>query len=398
MTGVDRTLRRDVPPPIDVAGHLRALQRALLPALLIALIVGGAVFGLRSALAPKQYAATLVARVIPGGQVMPGDVFVEQLRGPFIALTKDETVLNQVLSSVDTGWDAPTLAAHIATAPGTAPNLLYVRTTADSPKLARDVAHSLVVTVAQAAVANHNRESTAITDQLKGAIAAQEAHYNALAAEDPEKAKSNAQLTDLRAQLAAAEVNGADRLTIMAEPENSTAPVTPKPVSEAVLAAVVTLILASAAIVLLRSRIGSKINEPWAQRIARRYGAVFGQVSGAEAGLPPLAAAALAYQVDAGRTALVLVGQGAAVDVSLLPAGTPTSPGVITAGTATGWWQEADLANVGIGIVAVKHGSADRSATATALDQLRDLDLPSYLVVQGPMQSGRRRSGRGRAQ
>lgn len=112
MAPVDDPVHRgDVPPPIDLAGHMRELGRAFLPALIIALIVGAGVFALREYGTEKQYAASVVTEIRATGEVIPGDAFIEQLRAPFIGLAADNDVLDQVLSQVDTGWDAGELAS-----------------------------------------------------------------------------------------------------------------------------------------------------------------------------------------------------------------------------------------------------------------------------------------------
>lgn len=382
MKEIDTTLRRDVPPPINVTGHLRALRAVLPAALIIALIVGGLVAGARALFTPKQYEATLVTQVRPGGTVMPGDVFVEQLRAPFIALSKDQTVLSQVLATVHTGWDTGALQSHLGTAAGTSPDILYFTATGDSPQQAKDLVRSLVVTIGQAAVANHNRDTAAVKDELKAAIAAEQAHFDALPPGDPAKAKADAQLNDLRAQLARVEVDGSDQLTILASPENSAAPVAPHPFSEGLIAFLVTLFIAAEVLVLLRSRIGDRINDPWAQRISTKYGANYETVAEGGSGLPPLAAAAVAYQLDEGRKVLVLLGDEAAVDRDSIATSSDAGDRLVTLSSGEHWWDKSDLSGTGVAVLAVTQGSEDRDATTTALAQLRDLNLSTYLVLQ----------------
>ena len=53
MTVESATTHRDAPPPIDLAGHFRDLARVLLPALVIAAVVGAGVFVGRSTLVDK---------------------------------------------------------------------------------------------------------------------------------------------------------------------------------------------------------------------------------------------------------------------------------------------------------------------------------------------------------
>jgi capsular polysaccharide biosynthesis protein len=383
MTTGERSQRRDVPLPIDLAGHIRDLAAAFIPALLVALAVGGAVFGLRTALAEKEYSATIVTQVIPGSEVVGGDIYIEQLRAPFIALANDDTVLKQVLSTVDVGWNARTLSENIETTKGSSPNVLDFTVTAGSPEQAQEIVQSLVTIVGQAAIANHNRDTTEQIDQLKAAIAAEEAHLNALANDDPEKAKSNAALTDLRANLARAEVMGFNRLTVLATPEPDRKPVSPKPINEGLVAGLVSLIVSAELIVTFRSRAGKKVNDAWARRIARKFRAVYETADPAHPELPPLASSALAYNLSVGRTALVLRGSAPTAEAPELGwSGSDNSTQVSESNVSDAWWHGVDLSKVGLAIVVISEGSIARRDITTSLTQLRDLDLPSYLVLR----------------
>ena len=275
MPTVDDPAHRGDVPSIDLAGHFRELGRALLPALVVALVVGGAVFGLRTLLVPKQYAATIVGQITPAQTLVPGDAFVEQMRAPFMGLAQDTNVLNQVLSEVDTGWDVDTLKKHVELAPGPAPQLLVFTATANSPEVAAQIARSMVVTVAQASFANHARDVGRQAEEVQATITAEEARNSTLAPDDPAKAESDRQLSDLRAQLTTLQKTGGDQLTILSTPEQDTSPVSPQPVSEALVAALATWIVTAELIVFLRSRVGSKPNRAWARRVAHEYRARF---------------------------------------------------------------------------------------------------------------------------
>jgi capsular polysaccharide biosynthesis protein len=382
---------RDIPPPIDLSGHLRDLARVIIPALAITLIVAGAVFGLRTTLAPKEYSATIVTRIMPGGDVVPGDAFVEQLRAPFVGLTHDVNVLNQVLSSVDTGWDAATLDTHITTTPGPAPNVLTFTATAGSPDLAEQIVRSVVVNVGQAAVANHNRDTARQVDQLRAAIAAEQARNDAIDAEDPEKSGSNRQLADLQAQLQRVEGTGSDQLTVLATPEQDPAPISPRPFEEAVVAGFATLIVVSELLVWWRRRVGRKPNVMWARRVAGKYGAHFDPADQMKRGLPALAASAAAHSVRNGRHVLVLLGNNAALSESaVLPNTSAGDDRAVTPGAIVSrelrstWWRDVDTSTIGTVIVVLSVKAQDRRVADRTLRQLRDLFLPTYLVLQRP--------------
>ncbi|PJK23170.1 hypothetical protein [Mycolicibacterium goodii] len=383
---------RDIPPPIDLAGHLRDLARVIIPALAVTLIVAGAVFGLRTALAPKEYSATIVTRIMPGGDVVPGDAFVEQLRAPFVGLTHDVNVLNQVLSSVDNGWDAATLDEHITTTPGPAPNVLTFTATAESPELAEQIVRSVVVNVGQASIANHNRDTARQVDQLRAAIAAEQARNDAIDAEDPEKSGSNRQLADLQAQLQRVESTGSDQLTVLATPEQNPTPVSPRPFEEAVVAGFATLIVVSELLVWWRRHVGRKPNVMWARRVAGKYGAHFDPADQMKRALPALAASAAAHSVRNGRGVLVLLGSGAALaESTVLPNAsaadddrTATSGTIISRELRSTWWRDVDTSTVGTVIVVLSVKARDRRVADRTLRQLRDLFLPTYLVLQRP--------------
>ena len=385
MSDDETSRRRDVPPPVDLAGHLRDLAGAFVPALIVALLVGAAVFGLRTAFATKEYSASIVTQIVPAQQVVASDAFVEQLRAPFVGLAHDTDVLSEVVSSVDTGWDAATLDKHIATAPGSSPNVLIFTATAESPELAKQIVRSMVVTVGQAAAANRNRDMAQQVDELGAAIAAERARNDNMATDDPEKADSNKQLTDLEAQLLRVKSVGNDQLTVLATPEQSRAPVSPRPIYESMVAALAALIVAAESIVFLRGRVGSKPNTTWARRVARKYGASFDPADPTGNGLPAVAAAAVAYDQSAGRKVLILLGDKATFPQPALPPDAPPRSSdslLITASMGSAWWRDVDLPDVATVMVVASTEASDRRIAERTLRQLRDLNLPTYLVLQ----------------
>ena len=377
--------RPDLPPPIDLVGHLRDLSRALPAAVAVALIVGAAVFGLRATLSPKQYSAAMVTEIVPAGNVVPGDAFVEQLRAPFIALASDTNVLNEVLTQVDTGWDAATLDQHINTTPGPAPNLLVYTATADSPELAPQIVRSLIVTVTQASVANSNRDKGQQVQKLQAAIAAERARNAAMPPGDPNKIDSDQQIADLQEQFTALATAGSDQLRVLSTPVPSDAPVAPRPIYEALVAALATLIVAAELIVVWRSRVGSKPNMIWARRIARKNRARLGVGEARCGGLSVAAAGAVAHDGRTGGRTLLLLGDG--VHVSEAAAG---NPAVVRAGVNSDWWSSTDLAELSTAVIVISGQAADRKSAERALGEIRDLakGVRSYLVLQ---QSERKR-------
>lgn len=394
MTVEDPVHRGDVPPPVDLAGHLREFGRALLPALVVALVVGGVVFGLRALLAPKEYSATLLTEITSSKELVPGDAFVEQMRAPFMGLAQDTNVLNQVLGEVDTDdWDVQTLSEHVELSKGPAPQILVFTVTADSPETAEQLARSLVITVAQASFANHTKDIGRQVDQIQAAITAEQARSSLLAPDDPTKVESDRQLAELQTQLAALQDSGGDQLTILASPEQDTEPVSPQPLSEALVAGLVTLIVVAECIVLWRGRVGSSPNRTWARRVARRYGAHFDPAAVPAGELDPLTSAKLVQVMRDARPALLLIGDGAVAPPSLTAA-RDNERGrfrtVFDLPLATPWWQRVNVATAGTAVVIVSVTGSDRAAAERTLAQLADLGVPRNLVLQSATRGDRR--------
>lgn len=411
----DPVHRSDVPPPIDLAGHMRELGRAFFPALVIGLLVGAAVFFARTELSEKQYSASIVTEIKPAQALVPGDAFIEQMRAPFIGLASDNDVLEQVVSEVDTDWTAGTLASNLALEPGTSPALLVFTVTAPSPELALQLTQSTVSTVAQAANANSARDTQSQLEQLQAAVAAEEARNNALPDGDA-KTASNATLSDLRGQLAQVQSGGGDQLVVLSTPEQSDTPVSPKPFSEASVAALAALVIAAELIVLLRSRIGSRPTRAWASRVAKKYRASF-DPQGGDA-LPPSVVGRIAARERGGpRTsgsarhsapgrdgyeAVILIGQDAESNAgSTTPiAGYAVAEAVppqdgrafIEGGLASEWWTVVDVADVESAVVILSKGGKDRKAAEHALRRLHEFAVPTYLVLQQASSKRRKKS------
>jgi capsular polysaccharide biosynthesis protein len=366
-------------------GHFKELGRALLPALLVALIVAGAVFGLRTALTPKEYAASIVTQIAPAQTPIPGDAFIEQMRAPFMGLARDANVLNQVLSQVDTGWDATTLDAHVQLAPGPSPQLLIFTVTAGSPDVAKQLAQTLVVTVAQASFANHTRDLSRQLEKLQADVAAEEATNGALAQEDPAKAASDARLTDLRGQVATLQNTAGDALTVLATPQQDPGPVSPHPVSEALVAGLAALVVAAELIVLWRGRVGSRPNRTWARRMAHRYRVDFDPGVDSDVEVPQLLAAEIAHHQREGRTVLALHGKDAALPRSAALPNTQVNGDrrlLCSAHLGKQWWRHVDAGDLAMAVVIVRTQSDDRAAAEQTLRQLAGLDVPTWLVLQ----------------
>lgn len=404
------THRSDVPPSIDLAGHMRELGRALLPALLIALIVGAAVFYTRSELTEKQYSASVVTEIKPAQTLVPGDAFIEQLRAPFIELASDTDVLQEVLGQVDTDMTASELDGNLSLTPGTSPALLIFEVTAPSPELAQELARSMVSAVSQASAANYARDTAEQVEQAQASIAAAQAEAAALAADDPARATAAAEVSSLQDQLATLQNSGGDQLVVLASPQQSAEPVSPKPLSEALVAALAALIVAAELIVLLRGRLSNKPSRSWARRAAKKTGARYD--TGSSDSLPPVLVARMDELQRGSRDAtnssrhsvsrrdaviVVLVGDDAAyVPPARYAPASYTSDGehqrsaVVTMGLTDEWWRAVDVSDVDTVVVLLSKGGRDRKDAERALRRVAEFARPSYLLLQP--KSGKRSS------
>ncbi|MGZ8176739.1 hypothetical protein ACXVUM_02315 [Williamsia sp. SKLECPSW1] len=384
MTVDAATTHRDAPPPIDLAGHFRDLARMLLPALLIGALIGAAVFAYLSTQVSKQYSASVVTQITTQSEVVAGDAFVEQLRAPFEELASDDGVLAQVLTQVDTGWSTATLRSHVTLTPGTAPSLLTFTATADDPRTAQQVARAMVAAVAQANEANAARDVSRRVDQIDASIAFEQARNGRLAPNSDARTQSDARLSELRAQRDQIAGGGGNQLTVLSVPEASSSPVSPKPLSTALVAGVVGVIVAAELLVLARGRLGRRNNRIWARRIAHRYGARLLVVGTEPFDASKLLYGELAHRHRRGRSAVILTGGSAETVDVVVPAGAAEDGGhrVEHGAVADEWWRDVDLGDLVAAVVVVTARGRDRTATEDALAQLADLGAARHLVLQ----------------
>lgn len=373
----------DVPPPVDLAGHVRDIVRALVPALLIAVLVGGTVFAVRTLLVPKEYQASVIAQITPAQTLIPGDAFIEQMRAPFVGLAGDSDVLSQVLWEVDTDWDAEELRQHVELTPGESPALLVFTATAYSPESAAQLARAMLINVARKAAANHATEVARQLEGVQAAIAAEQARNGGLAPEDPSKARSDERLAELQGNLGALQNSSSDQLTVLSSPEQSLEPVAPQPVAEALVAAIAALIIAAELIVFFRGRSGSRPNRVWARQSAQRNRAQFGIGDPDMGGLSPGAVALLVRGGHTKRRALILCGDKA-VAPDWRPQGSTDQGGAAPASQRAlltdKWWRA--LSDDAVVVVVVSTAGSDRKLAERALHQLREMALPTSLVLQ----------------
>ncbi|MCX6468617.1 MAG: hypothetical protein NTW76_04795 [Corynebacteriales bacterium] len=385
MTVESATTHRDAPPPIDLAGHFRDLARVLLPALVIGALVGAGVFIARSTLVDKEYSASVVTQITTSGEIVAGDAFVEQLRAPFEELASDDGVLTQALTTVDTGWDTGTLRSHLTLTPGTSPALLTFTVTAGNPRTAQQVARAVVDAVAQANQSNAERDVSRRVGQIDTSIDSEQARNARLPANSSARTASDVRLAELRAQRDQAAASGGNQLTVLSVPDASSTPISPKPVSEALVAAVVAFIVAAELLVLARGRLGRRNNRIWARRVAHRHGARLQVVGGGRFDPSKVLYGELAHRHRRGRSAIILLGEQADVASVTVPAGPAeqSAQDIDHHDLHDEWWRTADLGDLVVAVVVLSTRGRDRAATEAALAQLADLGVSRHVVLQG---------------
>ncbi|MGJ0117682.1 hypothetical protein ACQ7HM_00615 [Williamsia sp. MIQD14] len=399
MTVESATTHRDAPPPIDLAGHFRDLARVLLPALVIGALVGAAVFVGRSTLVDKEYSASVVTQITTSGEIVAGDAFVEQLRAPFEELASDDGVLTQALTRVDTGWDTGTLRSHLTLTPGTSPALLTFAVTAGSPRTAQQVAQAVVAAVAQASQDNAARDVSRRVEAIDTSIDTEQARNSRLPAGSSARTASDVRLAELRAQRDQVAAAGGNQLTVLSVPSASSSPISPKPLSEGLVAAVVAFLVAAELLVLARGRLGRTNNRIWARRVAHRHGARLQVVGGGRFDPSRVLYGELAHRHRRGRSAIILTGERTDVASVTVPAG-PAEQGGQDIGhhdLHDEWWRTADLGDLVVAVVILSTRGRDRAATAAALGQLADLGVTRYVVLQTRGRRARAQGSRGRS-
>lgn len=385
----DAAGRRDAPPSVDLFGHFRDLVRVAVPAILIGILVGASVFALRTALVPKEYSATVVTEITPAGTIIPGDAFVEQLRAPFVALSTDENVLQQVLTQVDTGWTTSELSSHVTTTPGTAPTLMDFTATAPTSTQAEDVARAMVTAISAASLSTHARDITRQIDQLRAQVTAERVRNRALPDRSEAKVESDATLADLDSQLTRLQNSSSDTLTILAAPSASEVPVSPKPAQEGAVAGIAATIIAAELLALFRGRVGRKPNPIWARRAAHRYGAELTYGQRGEPALPATLLPAFAQRHRRAQVALILTGDhidaARVIDDIRHPEDDATTGHrlrIVRFPLTEPWWQSVDPGDVALAAVVVSSSGRDRKPADRALSQLATIGSTRHLIVQ----------------
>ena len=200
--------------------------KSVLPALVIALLVGGIVYAVRGSATPV-YQSDIVAEVQSASQIVVTDANLGQLVAPYVALATDSDVVAAIHDQLNNGWTTADVSSHISVTPGTSPALVFVKATAFSQADADALARIVVATLSDAQARRNadtlDRRTRVLTDdiaRLNGDLDAARREsldeYETPADDPTIKADLDARLEQLR-QLRST-VSGSDRLQLLSAP------------------------------------------------------------------------------------------------------------------------------------------------------------------------------------
>lgn len=388
----DAAIRRElgVPPTFDLVAHVRDLSRVILPALVIALIVGGLVYMVRGSETP-QYESNIVAEVQSGAQLVVTDGNLGQMVAPYVALSTDGAVLADLQNRMGGDWAATGVSGHIAVTPGTSPSLVFVKATAFSQEEADKLARVTIETLNDA----QSRRNSETLDRRTKVLTDDIARLNSLLAtarendtstyqtmpDDPavtaELDASTAQLSQMRAASA-----NSDRLQLLSAPSGSGLPVAPNPFAQSAVAFLVVLILVAEILVACRGRFGSRVTDSWARRSAKKFGASFLVQHSPVADMPSNIALTLSQRASLGDNVLVLVGDG--VDTSSWSIPENLQSRILIQPLKSSWWSVMDSNGTAFAIIAVSAQGISRGEVTDGLRALAEVDVTRSLVLVGP--------------
>jgi capsular exopolysaccharide synthesis family protein len=242
-----RSASSALPASMDLTRHARLIWRHKLAVLAFTILVAAGVFGLM-ATRPKVYQATAELQVVPGespGQPPAGQSTEVFLATSFAHLATTPSVLSQAAASSGLGIDERSAARRLSARPSKSVGFLTLDATGPSPSSAKAL-DTAAVSALEAAV--RSEQEAALKSDLKPIstqVSALEASLRALPATSSQARLDRTQLDALLQQEASRELVPLTRLDLVAAPQSSSGPVSPKPVTDAALAFAVALVLGS---------------------------------------------------------------------------------------------------------------------------------------------------------
>lgn len=381
-----------VPSTLDLARHFRELRQVVLPALLVALLCAGVVFGVRS-VAPPRWDATVVARaeLATASQTPTADsTSVALLTAPYVALGVDASVLHDIVDAARVPWTDAEAASRITVSEGQTPGLLTIAVTGNSAEQASVVAKQAVATLDSAARSRAREAVAAASVQIQDDASALNDQVQSLSVLDPKRAALQAQYQSALDQIGQVSGAGLSRLAGLSDPVTSVGPVSPKPARDAALALLVVLIVGAELMVALRGRLGRTVSSSWAGRVARKRGATLVDCTGhaAEAGIVQMETLLL-RRLRSGADVLILPA-APTVDEFLTLLHTvagdeghrgPQSGQLIVLSVDDPWWRSAAVEQVALAIVVGRRGAPARGAVWRQLVALAEAEILTVLLL-----------------
>gem|GEM_PF-5013478 len=373
---VDGTSRDRVPeatggPVVDVRGHVHELRKALLPALVIALVVGLLVGVLRY-LQPPVYTSEGTSR-IGLSSVGVSDTYAKAAAYQFESLATDDELLTAVAQQNGFG-SAQDVADAVTVKASLAPGIVTVQARADSNEAADELVRSTITQLDKLSVERNGSsvdsaaalDATARLGEIDGKIAAaSDRDSSTLSALYKERQsivgqmQSTSGAAPLRIQLLAINHEGGTQSS-------------PTPYRDGVIAALIAFLVALELVVLLRRR-RKTVESTWTGRVATKYGIECDRSIDGAPGIPSSTRIHVKRLRDEGAEVLVL--SDAATDAEDLGTGA-------VHGLRDRWWEEGDLAAIGLAVLVASEGRTPKHDVLACLDDLSVAGVPTRMVLR----------------
>lgn len=391
----ERDLRQhfNAPPTVDVGNHLRELSRVFIPALVGAIIVAVAMY-LVAASGPDRYEVAITAKIDSAVVTNMTDVTVNMLAPPFMALSQSKAVLDDIRQTTGTSMSSDELAKNLVVTVQTSPALVQISVTAATPEEATALADAAVTSLDKAGMDlwNDKVKKDLIDLQNSASVAADEIALlpDPSPFRDVLKADYDAQVqraSQLQAMMPT-------RLGLLAAPETAVK-VAPKPVQQALVVGLLSLIVFLELLTFLNGRFGRRTNAAWVRRMARKHGYGVENSAADAQGWPQATQIVLNKTLDLESDPLVLYPRSSSAAKQFVD-GVSRDAGrsALTYPVPSNWWSDGTNVGIPLAIVVVDLKDSSRKALAASFDALDGYEAPVQLVTIRPKRAkGSKRSG-----
>lgn len=379
-----------VPSSLDLGHHFRELRHVVLPALLVAIVIAGLVFGVRGS-APARWSAAVSASAqtsTTATQSSTDSTSAALLTAPYVALGTDAGVLHDIVTAAQVPWSDADARSRITVTDGQTPGLLTVQVLGDSAEQASAVAKQAVVTLDSDGRARAREAIAAQSAQMQADASALNDQLQSLSVLDPKRAALQAQYQAALDQINQVRGSALARLAALSDPLTSGSPVSPQPLRDAALALLVVLIVAAELLVALRGRWGRAMTPAWARRVARKHGAEFVDCTDGVPGPGTVRVETVVLARLRSGADVLLLHDGATTDAvataALAHAAQVEPDGngqLVELSTDDAWWRSSALEHAALAVVAAHRGAHERRATEAQLAALALADVPALLML-----------------